>query len=122
MSAKRRNAATSSRASGTQARRKYAPVFAALGDDTRLALVSRLSTGERRSIAELTEGTKLTRQAVTKHLRVLESAQLVRNVRAGRESLFELDPAPMQEARNYIDAVSAQWDAALLRLKRFVEK
>lgn len=100
----------------------YAPVFAALGDATRLAIVGELSQGQPRSIAQLTEGTQLTRQAVTKHLRVLEGARIVRSVRAGRESLFELDPAPLRAVRDYADVVSAQWDAALSRLQAFVEK
>jgi DNA-binding transcriptional ArsR family regulator len=102
--------------------RHYAPIFAALGDETRLALVARLSEGERQSISQLTEGTRLTRQAVTKHLRVLEGARIVRSVRAGRESLFELDPAPLREVREYADVVSERWDQALARLKAFVER
>jgi DNA-binding transcriptional ArsR family regulator len=102
-------------------RRTYAPIFAALGDETRLALVAKLSKGEPRSIARLTEGTRLTRQAVTKHLRVLEGARIVRSVRAGRESLFELDPESIRQVREYADAVSEQWDQALARLKAFVE-
>jgi DNA-binding transcriptional ArsR family regulator len=103
-------------------RHTVAPVFAALGDETRLALVARLSEGETHSIAELTEGTRLTRQAVTKHLRVLEGARLVRSERAGRETRFALDPAPIREVREYADVVAAQWDAALARLKAFVER
>jgi DNA-binding transcriptional ArsR family regulator len=102
-------------------RSAYAPIFAALGNEKRLALVSKLSAGESRSIAQLTEGTRLTRQAVTKHLRVLEGARIVRSVRAGRESLFELDPAPIRQVRDYMDVVSEQWDQALARLKAFVE-
>jgi DNA-binding transcriptional ArsR family regulator len=103
-------------------RRHYAPLFAALGDETRLGLVARLSEGEPRSISQLTEGTRLTRQAVTKHLRVLEGARIVRSVRAGRESLFELDPAPIAELREYADMVSERWNQALARLKAFVEE
>ncbi len=103
-------------------RRACAPVFAALGDETRLTLVSRLSEGEPCSIAQLTEGTQLTRQAVTKHLRVLTNAGIVRSVKSGRENQFELDPAPLREVRDYADAVSSQWDAAIGRLKAFVEK
>jgi DNA-binding transcriptional ArsR family regulator len=103
-------------------RRHYAPIFAALGDETRLALVARLSEGEPRSISQLTEGTRLTRQAVTKHLRVLEGARIVRSVRAGRESLFELDPAPIRQVGDFADAVSEQWGQALSRLKAFVER
>jgi DNA-binding transcriptional ArsR family regulator len=98
-----------------------APVFAALGDRTRLSLVAKLCGEPPRSISRLTEGSKLTRQAVTKHLRVLEKAGLVHSVRAGRESLFRFDPKPMEEIRQYLDFVSAQWDEALSRLKSFVE-
>ena len=99
----------------------HAPVFAALGDDTRLWLVSRLSDGAPQSIAELTAGSSLTRQAVTKHLQVLEGAGLVRSARAGRESRYALDPQPIEDAKAYLNMVSAQWDAALARLKAFVE-
>jgi DNA-binding transcriptional ArsR family regulator len=102
-------------------RRSHAPVFAALGDETRLSLVAKLSNGQPHSISQLTEGFKLTRQAVTKHLRVLESAGIVRGVRAGRESLFEFDPEPIEEIKEYLDLVSEQWDRALARLKSFVE-
>jgi DNA-binding transcriptional ArsR family regulator len=103
-------------------RRKYAPIFAALGDETRLALIAKLSKGEPSSISNLTDGTRLTRQAVTKHLRVLQGARLVRSVRSGREKLFELDPAPIKQVGEYADAVSKQWDHALGRLKAFVER
>jgi len=103
-------------------RRNYAPVFAALGDETRLALMGKLSGGEPRSISQLTAGTRLTRQAVTKHLRVLEGVGLVRAVRAGRESRFEFRPEPVDGLRQYLDRVSAQWDQALGRLKALVEK
>lgn len=103
-------------------RRAFAPIFAALGDETRLALVARLSEGDRCSIAQLTEGTDLTRQAVTKHLRVLEDVKIVHCVRIGRESLFELDPAPLRLASDYVQEASRQWDQALARLKAFVER
>lgn len=102
-------------------RRTPAPLFAALGDPTRLSLVARLSAGEPYSISQLTAGSHLTRQAVTKHLRVLERAGLVRHVRAGRERRFELNPRPLHDLRRYLDSVSAQWDQALVRLKSFVE-
>jgi DNA-binding transcriptional ArsR family regulator len=98
-----------------------AAVFAALGDATRLSVVARLSTGEPQSIARLTTGTRLSRQAVTKHLRVLAAAGLVRSVRVGRESLFELEPRPIEEVRAYLERVSRQWDHALARLKAHVE-
>jgi len=96
-------------------------LFAALGDKTRLALVARLSSGQSASIAHLTAGSRLTRQAVTKHLRVLQRARIVRSTRVGRESLFRLDPEPMQEMQAYLNLVSRQWDQALARLKSFVE-
>jgi DNA-binding transcriptional ArsR family regulator len=101
--------------------RARAPAFAALGDETRLALVAKLSGGQPRSISQLAKGSKLTRQAITKHLRVLESVGIVRSVHAGRESLFEFDPRPIEEMREYLDLVSEQWDQALVRLKSFIE-
>ncbi len=95
------------RLSGIAARQQHrALVFAALGDGTRLALVAKLCGGEPHSISRLTEGSKLTRQAITKHLRVLESAGLVRSVHAGRESRFEFDPQPIQGITEYLDLVS----------------
>jgi DNA-binding transcriptional ArsR family regulator len=105
-----------------RSRRDYAVVFAALGDATRLALVAQLGDGRLASISRLTEGSKLTRQAITKHLRVLERARIVHGVRAGRENLFELDPNPMEELKEYLSVVSEQWDRALGRLKAFVEE
>src|SRR5580658_10127391 len=101
--------------------RAKAAVFAALGDETRLSLLAKLCDGQRYSIAELTEGTKLTRQAVTKHLRVLERVRIVHGTREGRESLFAFDPRPVIEMKEYLDLVSKQWDRALGRLKKFVE-
>lgn len=98
-----------------------APVFAALGDRTRLSLLMKLSSGGARSIASLSADTRLTRQAVTKHLHVLEGAGLVESVRVGRESRFAFRPEPVADLRSYLAAVSAQWDDALGRLKAFVE-
>ena len=98
-----------------------ASVFAALGDSTRLSLVARLSRGKPASIAQLTEGSKLTRQAITKHLRVLERAGIVHSLRTGRQSLFEFDPRPIEEIKTYLDIVSKEWDQALARLRSFVE-
>ncbi|HET6161695.1 MAG TPA: helix-turn-helix domain-containing protein, partial [Dongiaceae bacterium] len=92
-----------------------------LGDETRLLVLTRLSDGRPQSISRLTSGTNLTRQAVTKHLQVLAEAGMVRNVRSGRERLFELEPKPIEEIRNYLDQVSRQWDDALARLKAHVE-
>jgi DNA-binding transcriptional ArsR family regulator len=99
-----------------------APVFAALGDETRLKLVARLCEGGPTSIAKLTQGSDVTRQAIAKHLRVLEDAGLVRGARDGRESVWELEPRRLQQARAYLDAISSQWDDALERLKAFVER
>ena len=107
-------------ASGSLAR--SAPVFAALGDATRLHVVARLSGGGPMSITQLTEGTDVTRQAVTKHLLVLESAGLVRDFRQGRARMWELRTQQLEEARRTLDAISQQWDQALERLKRFVEE
>ena len=87
-----------------------------------LALIERLSDGQPCSIAQLTDGTSLTRQAVTKHLRVLEGVGIVRSLRNGRESRFQLDPAPLRVVSDYAEVVSRQWDDALARLKDFVEK
>jgi DNA-binding transcriptional ArsR family regulator len=98
-----------------------APVFAALGDKTRLSLVAKLCGGRPYSISQLTQGSRLTRQAITKHLRVLESVGIVHSVRTGRESRFQFDPQPIEGMKEYLDFVSQQWDQALARLKAFVE-
>ncbi len=111
-----------SRAALAQRPRAPAPVFAALGDRTRLSLVTRLSGGQPRSISELTHGTRLTRQAVTKHLHVLQQAGLVRSTHTGRENHFRLDPEPLEAMKRYLDSVSKQWDQTLARLKDFVEE
>src|ERR1700677_1710794 len=101
--------------------RAKAAVFAALGDETRLSLLARLCNGQRYSIAELTEGTKLTRQAVTKHLRVLERVRIVHGTREGRQSMFQFNPQPVIEMKEYLEIVSRHWDVALARMKSFVE-
>lgn len=98
-----------------------ATVFAALGHEMRLRIVSLLCQGRALSISRLTEGTQLTRQAVTKHLEALAEAGLVKDVRSGRERLWEFDAARLDEARQSLDAIAAQWDQALQRLQRFVE-
>lgn len=99
-----------------------APVFAALGDATRLGLLGRLSADGPLSITRLSEGTGVTRQAITRHLYALRDAGLVRNARRGRERVFELEPRRVAKARQYLDQVAAQWDAAATRLKAFVEE
>src|SRR6267143_4933095 len=101
---------------------RTAPMFAALGDENRLAIVARLSSHGPLSITRLTAGSTVTRQAVTKHLSVLARAGFVRDVRRGRERIWELEPAQMEAARSYLDEVSKQWDEALGRLKKFVEE
>lgn len=88
----------------------------------RLSLVRKLCDGQPHSISQLTKGSRLSRQAITKHLRVLEGVGIVRGVRTGRESLFEFNPEPLQEVRDYLAFVSEQWDQALARLKSFVEE
>ena len=102
--------------------RSAAPVFAALGDETRLQLVARLSAGGPLSITKLAEGFPMTRQAITKHLRVMEDAGLVRSVAMGRESLWQVQAARVEQARRHLERISSQWDDRLLRLKRFVER
>lgn len=101
-------------------RRTPAPVFAALGDEHRLRLLARLSSGPL-SISRLTAGSGISRQGVTKHLRVLEGAGLVRGTRKGKESLWYLERRRLEEARRSLDLISQQWDQALGKLKRFVE-
>jgi DNA-binding transcriptional ArsR family regulator len=99
-----------------------ARVFAALGDKTRLALVARLCSGEPASISQLADDSKLTRQAITKHLGVLERAGIVRSTHSGRERLFRFDPEPFNDLQQYLDLVSKQWDQTLARLKSHVER
>lgn len=98
-----------------------APIFAALGDPTRLRLVAVLCAGGALSIAQLTHGTDITRQAITKHLVVLSQAGLVRDVKVGRERLWELERAALDEARRSLDRIAQQWDDALERLRSYVE-
>lgn len=99
-----------------------ATVFAALGDETRLALLARLAAGPEQSITRLAADAPVSRQAITKHLHVLAEAGLVRNVRRGRENLYQLEPQRLAEARAALDRIARQWDDALARLKAFVEK
>ena len=99
-----------------------APVFAALGDETRLGLLSRLCASGPQSISGLTAGVTISRQAVTKHLDVLAGAGLVRDARRGRERIWKVEPTRLGEARRYLDEISKGWDEALDRLKRMVEE
>jgi DNA-binding transcriptional ArsR family regulator len=98
-----------------------APVFAALGDETRLRLVARLSNEGPLSIAQLTQGGPVTRRAVTKHLHVLSDAGIAHSRSRGRERIWELEPEALLEARAYLEEVSARWDGVLARLQQFVE-
>lgn len=98
-----------------------APVFAALGDPQRMALVSRLCQKGPLSVSHLTEATTITRQAVTKHLRVLEAAGLARSEKSGRETVWALDRRPISKAQRSLDLISRQWDEAIERLRAFVE-
>jgi DNA-binding transcriptional ArsR family regulator len=101
--------------------RRGAPVFAALGDETRLRILSKLSGGGPLSITQLTDGEQVTRQAITKHLGVLEDAGLVRGTRSGREVRWALELAPLDTARSCLDLVAQRWDERLDRLRRLVE-
>lgn len=100
---------------------RFAPIFAALGDETRLRLIALLCAGGALSIAQLTSGTDITRQAVTKHLHVLAGAGLVHDVRVGRERRWEFEPSNLEEARRSLERIARQWDQALGRLKLAVE-
>jgi DNA-binding transcriptional ArsR family regulator len=109
------------RSSGARALKTAAPLFGALGDRTRLGLVARLCEQGPLSITRLTAGTDVTRQAITRHLRVLAKAGVVRGMREGRESVWELQPRRLQEAQRHLDQISKQWDKALDRLRALVE-
>ena len=98
-----------------------APIFAALGDEMRLRLIAALCVGGAMSITQLTAGTDITRQAITKHLDVLAAAGLVRDAKVGRERLWEFEPAQLDEARRSLEMIARQWDHALAKLKRAVE-
>ena len=114
--------ASRSRASAPAAVTGAAPVFAALGDQTRLRIVARLCEGGPQSTVRLTEGSSVSRQAITKHLRALADAGLVRSRRAGRERIWELRSRRLAEVRRYLDVISARWDGALERLRTLVEE
>jgi DNA-binding transcriptional ArsR family regulator len=102
--------------------KRAAHVFAALGDETRLRLVARLTSGEPLSISQLSTGTRMTRQAVTKHLHVLEKVGVAKGHRRGREQLWQLNPAQLREAERRLDRIAGQWEDALARLKASVER
>jgi DNA-binding transcriptional ArsR family regulator len=98
-----------------------APVFAALGDPTRLRMVAQLCSQGPQSIVQLTTGSKVTRQGITKHLLALADAGVVRSRREGRERIWEVEPARLAEASKYLEQISTQWDEAIERLRAFVE-
>lgn len=104
------------------AEQSLAQVFAALGDPTRLKLVTELCTGGTYSIAHLTQNTAISRQGVTKHLGVLAEAGIVCDVKIGRERLWQLQPARIDEAKLALEAIGREWERALARIKSFVEK
>jgi DNA-binding transcriptional ArsR family regulator len=109
------------RTSSTAADRAAIPIFAALGDEHRLALVRRLSAQGPTSLSRLCDGAGITRQGVSKHLHVLASAGLVRRTQRGRESIWALAPARMAAAQRALETISSQWDASLARLRTYVE-
>jgi DNA-binding transcriptional ArsR family regulator len=102
--------------------RAVADVFFALGEGTRLSVVRKLSAGGASSATTLSGGAKVTRQAIVKHLQVLEGAGLVRHEKRGREVLYALDARRLAEAREFLDGISAGWDRAIERLRRMVEE
>jgi DNA-binding transcriptional ArsR family regulator len=113
---------TRTSASAVQKLAAAAPVFAALGDPARLRIIARLCEAGPLSIARLTQGANISRQAVTKHLHALSDAGLVHHERSGRERLWSLEPLRIAEAQRYLDQISARWDQALGRLKALVER
>lgn len=100
---------------------EVAPLFAALGDEARLRIVRRLCDEGPLSIVRLTEGSNISRQAVTKHLTALSTAGLIEGERVGREYVWELQTKRLDEVRRYLDQISARWDRAIDRLKLAVE-
>src|SRR5882757_3659394 len=117
----RRSAASRKAPRKSTSLRNSASVFAALGDETRLRLVAVLCAGGAVSIAQLTSGTAITRQAVTKHLHVLADAGLVQHVKVGRERQWQFEPTRLEEARRALELIARQWDQALQKLKAALE-
>jgi len=119
--AARRPGARTTLAAIARSSESLASVFAALGDPTRLKLIAVICAGGAFSIAQLTANTDLSRQGVTKHLQVLADAGVVRDVRLGRERLWELDPKQIEQARLSLEVIGRQWEVALGNLKTFLE-
>lgn len=120
--AQARSGANGSVAAAVASNETLAHVFAALGDPTRLKLVAVLCAGGAFSISHLTQTTDISRQGVTKHLNVLAEAGVVRDVKMGRERLWQLEPARIDEAKRTLESIGREWELALGRLKNFVEK
>lgn len=121
MSRRRDASRKRTRTPARESSRSTAPLFAALGDETRLRLIAVLCAGAPVSISRLTSGTNISRQAVTKHLHVLADVGLVRDVKVGRERRWQFDPGQLAEARRALDAIAGEWDIALAKLKQAVE-
>jgi len=102
-------------------RNSPARLFAALGDETRLGLIARLCARGPLSITELAAGMRVTRQGITKHLRVMERSGLAHSKRRGRQSVWEVDLRRVAEGQRYLQQISTEWDKALARLRAFVE-
>lgn len=102
--------------------RAVAAVFSALGDDTRLAVMAELGRAGGLTATTLAVGARVSRQAIVKHLRVLEGARLVSRHRRGREVLYAVEPERLADARGFLDAIAARWDRALERLRAYVEE
>ncbi|HJV21340.1 MAG TPA: metalloregulator ArsR/SmtB family transcription factor [Holophagaceae bacterium] len=101
--------------------RDAAPLFAALGDATRLSLLVSLCSGGPLTVTRLSGQFEVSRQAITKHLDVLAEAGLVKSSRQGRERIWAFEPKRLEDAHQYLERLSRQWDVALNRLKAFVE-
>ena len=101
--------------------RAAAPLFAALGDETRLQMLMRLAASGPESIAQMSAKSHVSRQAITKHLQVLEEAGFVVGERRGRERIWRIRPRRFAQVHAHLERISKQWDDALGRLKAFVE-
>ena len=98
-----------------------APLFDALGDPNRLRIVVRLCESGPSSTSQVTEAVSVTRQAATKHLELLQAAGLVASSRRGRERIWTLQTRPLIDAGDYLTQLSRRWDAAIDRLRAYVE-
>ena len=101
---------------------ELAQLFAALGEPTRIGVVDRLRDGSEQSITSIATELPISRQALTKHLKVLEAAGIASSRRLGRETVYRIDPVGLVAAERWIADVSDQWDGAIDRLKKHVER